>query len=249
MQAIGFVEQAHGADRLNRVAGAIQFIVEGRQELPAWLLVEITPRADLWLKELDLNLEAGDNALVAQRILPPFFDVIGFPDAQARKDRLAQRSVQILMKHGRHADALTILERLPEAQPKLAAECYEEVGQLSRAAAIYLTLGEREKALRCYRSAPDFAAALGLVRQLEGHAARASLEWVAELDALIARRPENFNRVMTQPEKKLLEGMLERGLGVQRKKPAVKKAPAIKKKVTSPAARKRTSPKSKPGRL
>jgi hypothetical protein len=28
---------------------------------------------------------------------------------------------------------------------------------------------------------------------------------------------------MTQPEKKLLEGILERGLGVQRKKPAVKK--------------------------
>jgi hypothetical protein len=71
---------------------------------------------------------------------------------------------------------------------------------------------------------PDFKSALGLVRQIEGHTARASLEWLAELDALLARRPENFNRAMTAPEKKLLEGMLERGLGVQRKKPAVRKA-------------------------
>jgi hypothetical protein len=56
---------------------------------------------------------------------------------------------------------------------------------------------------------------------------------------LLARRPENFNRAMTQPEKKLLEAMLERGLGVQRKKPAVKKAPASPKK----AAVKKAAPR------
>jgi hypothetical protein len=71
---------------------------------------------------------------------------------------------------------------------------------------------------------PDFAAALALVRQMEGHPARAPLEWLAELDAVLARRPETFSRAMLPPEKKLLEAMLERGLGVQRKKPAAKKA-------------------------
>jgi hypothetical protein len=59
---------------------------------------------------------------------------------------------------------------------------------------------------------------------MEAHPARAPLEWLGELDAFLARRPESFNRAMTPPEKKLLEVMLERGLGVQRKKPAVKKA-------------------------
>jgi hypothetical protein len=39
---------------------------------------------------------------------------------------------------------------------------------------------------------------------------------------MLARRPENFNRTMTPAEKKLLEAMLERGLGVQRRKPAAK---------------------------
>jgi len=131
------------------------------------------------------------------------------------------------------------LESLPEAKPKLAAECYEEAGQFAKAAGVYLELGERDKALRCYRSVPDFDAALSLVRQMEGHVARPSLEWLAELDAVLTRRPDNFNRAMTPPEKKLLEGMLERGLGVQRKKPAVRK--------TSPkASQKKAAPKRTP---
>ncbi len=61
---------------------------------------------------------------------------------------------------------------------------------------------------------------------------------------MIARRPENFNRSMTPPEKKLLEGMLERGLGVQRKKPAVKKT--APKGSQSKAAPKRTPSRHKP---
>jgi len=236
---IGVAERTHGIERVNSVAQAIQQTAEAREQLPSWLIVEITSRADAWLDELGRHLDAGDNPLLAQRILPPFYDTLGFPDAQARKDRLAQRSVQILMKNRRHAQALTILESLPEAKPKLAAECYEEVGQFAKAAAVYLELGERDKALRCYRSVPDFDAALKLVRQMDGHAARPSLEWLAELDGVITRRPENFNRAMTSPEKKLLEGMLERGLGVQRKKPAAKKA-------APKASQKKAAPKRAP---
>ncbi|MGH9583889.1 MAG: hypothetical protein ACRD4O_13230, partial [Bryobacteraceae bacterium] len=192
-------------------------------------------RAASWLDELEKHLEAGDNPILAQEILPPFFDALGFPDAQARKDRLAQRSVQILMKSRRHAQALTILERLPEPKPKLVAECYEEIGQFAKSAAIWLELGDRDRALKSYRAIPDFDAALNLVRQMDEHAARPSLEWLAELGAVLARRPDNFNRAMTPPEKKLLESMLERGLGVQRKKAAVKK-----KAASPPAPRKRS---------
>jgi hypothetical protein len=224
-------------DRLNRIALAMQQISEAREELPAWLMVEITSRACYWVDELESNLDAGDNPITAQRILPPFFDAIGFPDAQARKDRLAQRSVQILMKNRRHAQALAILERQPQAKPKLIAECHEEMGQFAKAAAIYIELGDRDRALKCYRSVPDFPAALDMVRSIEGHPARPSLEWLAEFEGLLSRRPDNFNRTMTAPEKKLLEGMLERGLGVQRKKPAVKK--------TAPKAPRKNPPKRK----
>jgi len=251
LRATGAAEQGQGVERLNKIATAVQVVAEAREELPGWFTMEIAPRANAWLDDLDRNLEAGDNPLIAQRILPPFFDALGLPDAQARKDRLAQRSVQILMKNRRYAQALTILERLPEARPKLAAECYEETGQFAKAAAIYLELEDRDKALRCYRSVPDFAAALDLVRRMEGHAARPSLEWLSELDAVLARRPDNFNRTMTPPEKKLLEGMLERALGVQRKKPAAKKPGAMKatsSKASPKTPRKRTPAKPQPER-
>jgi hypothetical protein len=74
---------------------------------------------------------------------------------------------------------------------------------------------------------------------MDGHAARPSLEWLAELDAVLAKRPDNFNRVMTQPEKRLLEALLEKGLGVQRKKAAAKK-PAAKKKAPEGARKVKT---------
>ena len=222
-------------DRLNNIAAMMQSVAAAQDELPAWLLVEIGPRADSWVRDLDDNLSAGDNPILAQRILPPFFDAMGFPDAPARKDRLALRGVQILMKARRHADALLILEKMPEAKPKLAAECYEEIGDFVKAAAIHLELGDRERALKCYRSVPDFEQALALVRQIEGHPARESLEWLEELGRVLARRPANFNKAMTAPEKKLLESMLSRGLGVERKKPAPKKATAPRKR--APAKR------------
>lgn len=184
IQTIGAAEQAHGPDRLNRIATALQDITAAREQLPAWLIVEITPRASFWLEELDRHLEAGDNPILAQEILPPFFDALGLPDAQARKARLVQRSIQILMKSRRHAEALKILDRLPEPNPKLAAECYEETDQLAKAAEIWIQLGDRDRALKCYRSIPDFGAALNLVKQIENHPARPSLEWLAEVDAL-----------------------------------------------------------------
>src|SRR5262249_25006624 len=152
----------------------IQAVAEAREELPGWFIVEVMPRSQFWLEELDRHLDAGDNPLVAQKILPPFFDALGFPDAQARKDRLAQRAIQILMKNRRHAQALVLLKDLPEAKPKLTAECYEELGQFAKAAAVYLESGDRERALKCYRSVPDFASALELVRRIENHPAKAS---------------------------------------------------------------------------
>ena len=235
-----------GPDRRERVMEAIESVSITAEEMPSWLIVEITPRAEEWLAEVDRNIEAGDNVLTANLILPGFFELLNLPDAEARKERLAQRSVRILMKARKYAHALPVLRELPQtdANRKLTAECQEESGQFTAAAATYLALGEKEKALRCFRSVPDFEAALGLVREMEDHPARGSLEWLAELGVILGRRPENFNRVMTAPEKKLLEALLERGLGVQRQKPAVKKAAGKKAGATKPAAAK-TAPAKK----
>ncbi len=244
IRSVGEAELGTRGQRHVLIAAMIQSIAVARAELPAWFVVEIAPQVEAWLDELNANIDVGDNPLAAHQILPPFFDALGLPDAAERKSHLAQRCVQILMKSKRYLPALTILESLPEPKPKLAAECYEASGQFDKAAALYMQLDDREKALRCFRSVPDFQSALGLVRQLEAHPARASLEWLDELSTLLARRPENFNRAMTPPEKKLLEAMLERGLGVQRKPPAPRKAPAARKA----AAPRKALPKRKPAR-
>jgi hypothetical protein len=50
----------------------------------------------------------------------------------------------------------------------------------------------------------------------------------------VAQRPEKFTKVVTAAEKKLLQDVLERGLGVSRRKaaprPAAKKAPVPRKR-------------------
>ena len=97
-------------------------------------------------------------------------------------------------------------------------------------------MGDRKEALRCYRSVPDLNAALSLALEMGGHPAMESLEWIAKLQALVKQRPEKFTKVVTAEEKKALEELLERALGVSRRQPPMKKT-ATKK---SPAPRKRT---------
>jgi tetratricopeptide (TPR) repeat protein len=241
IDSIGKTEKSTGAERSLRTGRVIQDLVQAKAELPAWLLVAIMPRTQFWLSELDETMELGDNAMLAQLIIPPFLDLLSLPDAQERKERLAQRAVRVLMKSRKFTKALELLQNSPDAKSKLAAECYEESGQLPKAAALYLELGDKEKALRLYRSIPDFKSAFELVRKMPGHSAQASLEWIADLNKLIERRPENFNRVMLASEKKLLEEMFERGMGVKRKKPAARKT-ATKKQATKKAPAKKRAP-------
>ncbi len=48
MRAIGAAEQGNGAERLNEIAhGGDSVSLEAREEMPSWLIVEITPRAEV----------------------------------------------------------------------------------------------------------------------------------------------------------------------------------------------------------
>ena len=76
VNAIGAIEREHGPERLNRIALMVQTVAGACQELPAWLIVEMTPRVDSWLAERDRAMELGDNAVTAYAILPPFFDAL-----------------------------------------------------------------------------------------------------------------------------------------------------------------------------
>ena len=145
-----------------------------------------------------------------------------FRTASSRIEELRQRAIQLLMKDKYYALALDVLGTLEHPEPKLEALCHEATGNLPGAAEKFRLGGDLKNALKCYRAIPDFAAALDTVRQMGDHPAAPSLEWLAKVQALVAERPDKFTRIVTEPEKRLLEDMLEQALGVKRRKPAPK---------------------------
>jgi hypothetical protein len=98
-----------------------------------------------------------------------------------------------------------------------------------------MVAGNLKEALTCYRSIPDLEAALKLLGEIGEHPAAESLQWISRLQQLVAERPEKFTKMVTPAEKKLLEELLERALGVSRRQPAPRKTT----KKRPPAPRKR----------
>jgi hypothetical protein len=81
-----------------------------------------------------------------------------------------------------------------------------------------------------------------MVAEVGEHPAAESLLWISRLQQLVAERPEKFTKVVTTAEKKVLQELLERALGVSRRRPAQPK-PARNR---APVARKQTPRKTKP---
>jgi hypothetical protein len=229
-----------------------------RDQLESWLTVEIAPLIQSWAEELEAAMFNGHNASILTRILPPFYETLNLPDRAARVDRLHQQAIQILLREKQFRAALESLTSLPQRQHKLEAICHENLGNFRAAAESYTAAGNLKDALLCLRSVPDVAGALAAARALGDHPATPALEWISRLQALVEERPEKFTRTVTEAEKKLLQDLLERALGVTRKKPATRKtsatrktgapsesaAPAAKKTAAKKTAAKRTSRRS-----
>ena len=242
IREIGSVIRADSEARLTALGRLAEAAAQHRDDLEPWILTEIAPKISGWLDELESAVTDAENALALARILPPFYEALRVPDAAARSARVTDRCVRTLVKNKRFADALEVLQKLPERRPELEAECLAAVGRFAEAAALYRSIGNLKEALACYRAIPDFDAAVSLIREIPDHAAGPAYHWLIELKAVLDRRPQNFARVMTAPEKAVLEQMLEQGLGVTRRKPAAKKAAprkaAAKKTAPKPAAKK-----------
>jgi len=231
IRAVEHVHRASVENRLQALGELAHVLPTCRGEIEPWLLVELGAKSREWVETLEGALFSGHNAAVLIKVLPPFYEALGLPDRTARIQRLQQRAIQVLIKDKQFAPALAALRAVPERQPKLEAVCHEGLGDLRSAAECHRAAGNLKEALNCYRSIPDLQAALTLLREMSDHPATPSLEWVAKLQALIAERPEKFTKVVTPAEKKLLEELLERSLGVKRRKPV----PRPKKQKAPPA--------------
>ena len=233
--AIGFIYRAAPGERFHAVAEFALLFARYKAELESWALVEITAQSPTWIDALELGaLGDGRSAMAVVNVLPAFYEALGAPDGIRRTTELKQRAIQLLIKNRDYKLALDVLGTLEHPDPKLQALCYEESGDLRSAAEKFRLAGDLKNALRCYRAVPDFAGALETVRHIGDHPAAPSLEWLARVQTLIAERPDRFTRIVTEPEKKLLEDMLEQALGVQRRKPAPKAA-----KKTGPGTRRK----------
>jgi hypothetical protein len=218
MRALEGVYRGNEDDRLQSLAELASVLPEHKDEVESWLQVEISARSREWVETLEDALFDGRNAATLLRLLPPFYEALDLPDRTARTERLRQRAIQSLIKDKRFEPALEALRALPERQPKLEAVCLERLGDLRGAAECYRMSGQLKEALNCYRSVPDLESALCVVRELIEHPAAPSLEWMAQLQELVSKRPEKFTKIVTPAEKKILEDLLERALGVTRRK-------------------------------
>ncbi len=212
--------------------------------LPPWVLIELGSEPQRWIDRLEAVQHLGTNAAICVRVLPPFFQAIGLPDAEERKVKLQTRAVELLVKSRHFKEALPILAALPERNYKLEAICHEGSSDFAAAAEAHQAAGNLDAAIDAYRRVPNFTKALAAIRlSTKAHPAAPALEWIAAMQTLAAKRPDNFNRVVKPEEKKLLEQLLESSLGVQRKAPAAKKAAAKKAAAKKAAAKKTTARK------
>ncbi len=237
MQVMGRLHRATFENRLHALVDLANHLPSYKHEIEPWLRLEIASKSQAWAEELEAAVFSGHNAAILVKLLPPFYEAIDLPDRAIRTQRLLKRAVQLLVKDKQYASALLVLHELPERQPAIEATCHEGLGDFRRAAECHQLVGNLKEALSCYRSIPDFEAALKLVGAMGDHPAADSLRWISELDQLVKRRPDKFTKVVTPAEKKLLEEILERSLGVARRKPAAKKTAAKKT-----AARRKTPP-------
>lgn len=234
-------------NRIFALVSLAEILPRLQEDLEPWLRVELDARAGAWMQELEAALFNGHNASVLIKLLPPFYEALRVPDSAARTQRLQQRAIQLLIKDKQFAGALAALRALSDRQPKLEAVCYEGLGDFRSAAECHIAAGNLKDALNCYRSIPDLEASLKLLQEVGDHPAAESLQWMDRVRQLMAERPEKFNRTMVAAEKKLLQDILERGLGVARRKPAERKtaAPAAKKT----AAKKSPAPRGRPRKM
>ena len=246
MDVIGRVHRAAPENRLQMLGELAQILPRHKSEMEPWLLIEIAPKAKSWIDELESALCNGQNAAVLLRVLPPLYDALDVPDRAARTRRLQQRAIQLLIKDKQYAGALAELRRQPERQPKLEALCLQGMGDLRGAAQCHVEDGNLKEALLCYRTLPDLDEALKLVAKIGEHPATESLNWIAKVQRLVAERPENFTKTVTAAEKKLLQELLEKALGVNRLKPAprgaTKKSAVPRRRVAAKIIGHRNSP-------
>ena len=143
-------------------------------------------------------------------------------DAAARARTLRTRAFDALLKSAgadtpaavrrkRRAQAESVLEAIA-SDPLRLGRLREAQGRTEEAAAAYEQAGASKEVLRLWRNAGAWERAV----ELADREIRDDLRWLLELEALVARRPEQQNRRLRNGERDRLERLLDT---VQKRRP------------------------------
>src|SRR5262249_13001062 len=147
------------------------------QYIEPWLLNEVAPKAKTWIEIAEEEAEHLPEMYRGSTHLPELYKLFGIPDWERRYNRLREKMGRRVVEDRLLDRALRTLERLPQRQLQLEAECREGTGDLVGGAECYLAANDLASAVDCYRSIPDFAKAIELLAKVPAHPAKQSLEW------------------------------------------------------------------------
>jgi hypothetical protein len=236
------VDAAPPGHRLAPLIACFRAWERNESAVESWLSIELQPRATEWLRIMEDSVSSSDRVHEIVKALPAAYKLFEVQDAAARFERIRERAVKGLLDAKKFGEALDLLEPYAEQQPKLVAQCYEGLERYADAAAVHRKAGNLKDALRNYRAIPDLERSMEAIRELGGHPAAESIEWMHEVDRVLKLRPQSFGKAATEAEKAFLAQMLESNMGAPRKA-AAKKAPSAKStKPKAPRGRPRKTP-------
>ena len=145
-----------------------------------------------------------------------WLDLIGYTgDMAAEAEVLRNQAIGVLATAGKWREAGRVLSRVDSPDPQMAGTILENVGRRLEAAEEFERAGLPGDALHNWRESGKFNRA---VRLAEGEE-KADLQWVVELEDLVARRPVRLEARLNDTEKKNLNKTLQSARTPLRRRP------------------------------
>ncbi|MBI3209552.1 MAG: hypothetical protein HYZ37_11715 [Candidatus Solibacter usitatus] len=214
MHQLHLISECMVADRPKHITGLVQVLVEAPLDLAGWFWVAVQDKTAGWAKELEGLAALPEHAAEMLQLLPAFYHLARFPDADQRTAALRGKLLKTLVNGKRYGEALDLLSKLPERDKELEAHCYQGAGDLAKAGALYLETGKLKEALECYRGIPDVSSSRKVMDAMGGHPAAAAYDWMEALETHLKKKPENFMKVLNSQEKQIVADLASQLMGL-----------------------------------
>ncbi len=185
-----------------------------------WLQSALPIRLQSLLRELRRCAAEPEWAAEYSGDVEVWLDLVGYTgDGAAEAEALRKKAVGTLTEAGKWKEADRVLSRLDSPDPKLAGTILEHLGRRRAAAREFERAGLPEDALRNWRESGKVNRAVRLADGRE----KADLQWIVEMEELVARRPVRLESRLKDAEKKRLNKTLQSARTPVRRRPGAQR--------------------------